>query len=68
MPTLVGERDLLALRRQVDSEADGKCPRQPALEAHFLDDALVVVPPHEALERRERAAREHFEVGDLARG
>ena len=29
---------------------------------------LVVVPAHEALERRERARREHVEVGELARG
>ena len=34
----------------------------------LVDDALVVVPGHEALERRERARGEHVEVGELARG
>src|SRR5205807_6883990 len=31
-----------------------------------LDDAEVILAAHEALERRERAARDHVEVGDLA--
>src|SRR5205814_2734430 len=43
-------------------------PRQPAFEPHLLDDALVVMPRHEAFERRERTAREHVQVGELARG
>ncbi len=34
---------------------------------HLLDDAVVVGLAHEALERRERAGREHVEIGELAR-
>src|SRR2546421_7444948 len=65
---LVGECDTLALRRRVDGQADGQRPRQAVREPHLVDDALVVVPAHEALERRERAGPDHVEVGDLARG
>ena len=64
---LVGERDDVALRRLVDREADGQRPGQAAGEVHVLGHREVVLAIHEALERRERAAREHVEVGDLAR-
>ena len=64
---LVGERDAVCLRSRLDGEADGERPRQAVREPHLLDHALVVVRAHEALERRERTAGEHVEVGDLAR-
>ena len=51
-----------------DGEADGKSPGEPVREVHVLDDALVVLAAHEALERRERARREHVQVGHLTRG
>src|SRR5215207_5688702 len=35
---------------------------------HVLEHALVIRPPHEALERGERPRRDHVQVGHLARG
>jgi hypothetical protein len=67
-PLLVGQRDAVAFRSCGDRQADGQRPRQRVREPHVLDHALVVVATHEALERRERAGREHVEVGDFARG
>ena len=46
----------------------GSAQGSPFGEAHVLDDALVVVATHEALERRQSADGEHVQVGDLARG
>ena len=65
---LVRECDPLAGRRPLDREADGERPRRAVREAHVLDDALVVGAAEEAFERRERADREHVEVGELSRG
>jgi hypothetical protein len=67
-PGLVGQRDAVAGRSRIDSETDGKRPRQAAREVHLGDDALVVGLAHEALERRERARRDHVEIGELAGG
>ncbi len=65
---LVGERDAISGRGGVHRKADGKRPRQTAREVHLLDDPLVVGLAHEALERRERARRDHVQVGELTRG
>ena len=65
---LVGEHDLIPVRGAIDGEADRERPGQAARQPHLLDHALVVVLVHEALERRERAARDHVQVGELARG
>ena len=64
---LIGERNPIACGSRVHRQADGKRPRQAALEVHLLDDALVVRLAHEALERRERARGDHVEVGELTR-
>ena len=63
---LGGQRDALAARRLGDRERDGQRPDRAVGELHALDDALVVGAAHEAAQRRERAAREHVEVGELA--
>jgi hypothetical protein len=67
-PRLVGQGDAIAGRWGRHREADGQRPRQAARKAHLVDDALVVLAAHEALERRERTGGEHVEVGSLARG
>src|SRR5262245_23305169 len=65
---LVCERDAVSLGGGLDGEADGERPREAVREVHVLDDALVVLAAHEALERRERARCEHVQVRHLARG
>jgi hypothetical protein len=64
----VRERDPVSLRRQLDGDADGQRPGQPARQMHVLEDAPVVLPAHEPPERRERPGGEHVEVGELPRG
>jgi hypothetical protein len=64
---LVRERDPVSLGRLGDGEADGQSPGHAVREAHRLDDALVILPAHEARERGQRAGGEHVEVGELAR-
>ena len=63
----VGERDAVPLRRGLHRETDRHRPREPVREVHVLDDALVVLAAHEALERRQRARREHVQIGHLPR-
>ena len=65
---LVGERDAVALGRLGNRQADRQGPREAAAEPHGLDDALVVLPAHEAGERGEGTGGEHVQIGRLARG
>ena len=53
---------------ELDRQAHRQRPGKAVQEVHLLDDALVVAPSHEAFERRERARRDHVEVGELPRG
>src|SRR4029079_17974430 len=48
----VGERDAVSVGRGLDRETDRHRPGEPVREVHVLDDALVVLAAHEALERR----------------
>src|SRR5207244_3629948 len=64
---LVGQCHLVPARRLIHREADGKRPREAVREPHLLDDALVVLRAHEALERREGAGGEHVQIRQLAR-
>src|SRR5262249_11987376 len=64
----VGQRDPVAVGLAVDREADRQRPRQVVGEPQLVDDALVVVLGHEALEPPERARGEHVQVGQLPRG
>ncbi len=64
---LVDEPDALARRSRIHGQADGKRPGQTTREMHPFDHELVVGPTHEPFERRERAGRDHVEVGKLAR-
>ena len=52
----------------VDGKGDGDRPGQPVLEVHRLEDRVVVGLALEPREGRERADREHLEVGELALG
>ena len=64
---LVREDDPVAARRRRDRQGDGQRPREAACEPHVVHDPLVVLLAHEALERRERAGREHVQVGHFTR-
>ena len=68
LAALVGERDTVARRRRLDGQADGQRPRQAVREPHRVEHGLVVLVAHEALERRQRTAGDHVQVGELARG
>jgi hypothetical protein len=52
----------------LDSEGDRKRPRQSAGEVHVLDRSGVVRLGHEPGQRRQRARRDHVEVGGLLLG
>src|SRR6266566_5170633 len=65
---LVGQCDLVVGRRSVEGETDGQRPGQALRQPHLFEHTLVVLPAHEALERRERAGSQHVEVGQLTRG
>ena len=64
----VGEHDSVSLGRLLDGQADRQGPGEPVREVHVVEDALVVLAPHEALERGERPRSDHVQVGHLARG
>ena len=64
---LVGQDDGIAARRLRHGERHGKRPDRAVGELHLVDHALVVNLAHEAGERREGAARDHVEIGQLAR-
>ena len=66
LAALVRERDSVAPRFRIHCEADGQRPREAAREVQVLDDAEVILASHESFERRQRAARDHVEVGELA--
>ena len=61
------ERHALALRGLRHGERDGQRPDGAVGELHLLDRALVVGLAHEPAQRGEGAARDHVEIGDLAR-
>src|SRR5207248_2848801 len=63
---LVGAADALQVLLR-ERERDGDRPRQPAGEMHALEDRAVVLLSLEPGERRERADREHLQVGELPR-
>src|SRR5207248_1015120 len=63
---LVGERDAVAARRLVHRQAHRQRPREPGTEPHRFENGGVVLAAHKPLERRERAACEQVEVGELA--
>jgi hypothetical protein len=60
------QRDAVALRGVGHRERHGQRPDGAVGELHLLDDARVVGLAHEAAQGRERAARHHVQVGDLA--
>ena len=47
-------------------EGDGNGPEQPGREAHFLEDAVVIVAIEEAFQRREGTVENQFEITELA--
>ena len=65
-PALVRKRDSVAPRFRIYCEADRQRPWKAAREVQVLDDPEVILASHEPLERRQRAAGDHVEVGELA--
>ena len=61
------ERDALAFRGLAHGECDRQRPERAVGESHLLDRARIVGLAHEPTQGRERAARDHVEVGELAR-
>ncbi len=52
----------------VDVERDRHRPQVAVGQAHRVAHGFVIVAPHEAAQRRERACQQHFQVAQLARG